>query len=67
VDPRAGMDFMEERIISCPYRESNPDSFAVEADIQTALFGLAPSDFLTESSEQVETVLVPRRGASWCV
>jgi hypothetical protein len=25
VGPRAGLDVMEERKISCPYRDSNPD------------------------------------------
>jgi hypothetical protein len=31
VGPRAGLDVMEKRKISHPYRESNPDSSVVQA------------------------------------
>jgi hypothetical protein len=30
VRPRAGLDTMEKRKLSCPYQESNPDSTVVQ-------------------------------------
>jgi hypothetical protein len=30
VDPRAGVDAMEKRLIFCSYREPNPDSLVIQ-------------------------------------